>query len=68
MRIIQYIISSIATSFLLRTLPKITKRKPQKIMSDIKPDFVYCHYMFRYTTSIFINIGLSLCFIPGVFL
>lgn len=68
MRILQYIISSIVTSFLVGTLPKITRRKPQKIMSDIKPDFVYCHYMFRYTTSTFINIGLSLCCIPAVFL
>lgn len=67
MRILQYIISSIVTSFLVGTLPKITRRKPQKIMSDIKPDFVYCHYMFRYTTSTFIGIGLPLCCIPGVF-
>lgn len=67
MRILQYIISSIVTSFLVGTLPKITRRKPQKIMSDIKPDCVYYHYMFRYTTSAFINIVLSLCCIPFAF-
>lgn len=67
MRILQYIISSIVTSFLVGTLPKITRRKPQKIISDIKPDCVYYHYMFRYTTSAFINIVLSLCCIPFAF-
>ena len=67
MRILQYIISSIETSIFFGTLPKITRRKPQKIMSDIKPDCVYYHYMFRYTTSAFINIVLSLCCIPFAF-